>query len=303
MAWFQKEMDYARESLAAASQAAIDRAGEKLSEVMGEGVRLAGRELREVVESASREIDAKLDKISEELHSQRQFTKDDVRELVDYAAERLSNVLDERIAVMKREISELVREKTEYFKAEVDAFFIQRQQDLARERRRMVLNIALALAASLAVAVVGLWYKGIIGGAEVDMFTVFRIVLAALTGGYGVYLAVNLLTRWLRLAEHRKDMLFLAARYWGVLRPASLFGTFVMLILAAIVLLLLAFPEQVAGWLGFKLPGVGWAAGTSGMLAVKTPLWERVSTSSSISFSPRSVTARILTTSRSGVRS
>jgi len=254
MAWFQKEMDYARESLAAASQAAIDRAGEKLSEVMGEGVRLAGRELREVVLSASREIDAKLDKISEELHSQRQFTKDDVRELVDYAAERLSNVLDERIAVMKREISELVREKTEYFKAEVDAFFIQRQQDLARERRRMVLNIALALAASLAVAMVGLWYKGIIGGAEVDMFTVFRIVLAALTGGYGVYLAVNLLTRWLRLSEHRKDMLFLAARYWGVLRPASLFGTFVMLILAAIVLLLLTFPEQVAGWLGFEWP-------------------------------------------------
>jgi hypothetical protein len=254
MAWFQKEMDYARESLAAASQAAIDRAGERLSEVMSEGVRLAGRELRDVVESASREIDAKLDKISEELHSQRQFTKDDVRELVDYAAERLSQVLDDRIAVMKREIAALAREKTEYFKAEVDAFFIQRQQDLARERRRMVLNIALALAASLVVALVGLWYKGYIGGAEVDVFTVFRIVLAALTGGYGVYLLVNLLTRWLRLAEHRKDMLFLAARYWGVLRPASVFGTFVLLLLSALVLLLLAFPEQVAGLLGLPWP-------------------------------------------------
>lgn len=254
MAWFQEEMDYARESLAAASQVAIDRAGEKLSEVVSEGVRLAGRELREVLESASREIDAKLDKISEELHCQRQFTKDDVRELVDYAAERLSSVLDERIAVMKREISALVREKTEYFKAEVDAFFIQRQQDLARERRRMVLNIALALAASLAVAVVGLWYKGIIGGAEVDIFTVFRIVLAALTGGYGVYLTVNLLTRWLRLSEHRKDMLFLVARYWGVLRPSSVFGTVVLLLLTGVVLLLLAFPEQVAGWFGFRWP-------------------------------------------------
>jgi len=254
MAWFQKEMDYARESLAAASQAAIDRAGERLSEVMGKGVRLAGKELREVVESASREIDAKLDKISDELHCQRQFTKDDVRELVDYAADRLSQVIDERIAVMKREISDLAKEKTEYFKAEVDAFFIQRQQDLARERRRMVLNIALALAASLGVALVGLWYKGYIGGAEVDMFTVFRIVLAALTGGYGVYLVVNLLTRWLRLAEHRKDMLFLAARYWGVLRPASVFGTFILLLLSAVVLLLLAFPEQVADLLGIPWP-------------------------------------------------
>jgi hypothetical protein len=254
MAWFQKEMDYAKESLAEASQSAIDRAGERLSEVMGDGVRLAGRELREVVESASREIDAKLDKISEELHSQRQFTKDDVRELVDYAGERLSVVLDERIAVMKREISELAREKTEYFKSEVDAFFIQRQRDLARERRRMVLNIVLALAASVGVALVGLWYKGFIGGEQVDMFTVFRIVLAALTGGYGVYLVVNLLTRWLRLSEHRKDMLFLAARYWGVLRPASLFGTSVLLVLSALVLLLLAFPEQIAGLLGIPWP-------------------------------------------------
>lgn len=254
MAWFQKEMDYAKDSLAAASQAAIDRAGERLSEVMGEGVRLAGRELREVLESASREIDAKLDKISLELHNQRQFTKDDVRELVDYAADRLSQVLDERIAMMKREISNLVQEKTEYFKAEIDGFFIQRQQDLARERRRMVLNIALAVAASLGVAIVGLWYKGYIGGAEVDMFTVFRIVLAALTGGYGVYLTVNLLNRWLRLSEHRKDMLFLAARYWGVLRPSSVFGTFVLLILSALVLLLLTFPEQLAGLLGIRWP-------------------------------------------------
>lgn len=254
MAWFQKEMDYARESLAAASQAAIDRAGERLSEVMGDGVRLAGKELREVVESASREIDAKLDKISEELHSQRQFTKDDIRELVDYAADRLSRVLDDRIAVMKREIADLVREKTEYFKAEVDGFFIQRQQDLARERRRMVVNIALAMAASLGVAVVGLWYKGYIGGAEVDMFTVFRIVLAALTGGYGVWLLVNLLTRWLRLSEHRKDMLFLVARYWGVLRPGSVFGTLILLILSALVLLLLAFPEQLADLLGLPWP-------------------------------------------------
>lgn len=254
MAWFQKEMDYARESLAAASQAAIDRAGERLSEVMGDGVRLAGKELRDVVESASREIDAKLDKISEELHSQRQFTKDDIRELVDYAADRLSQVLDDRIAVMKREIADLVREKTEYFKAEVDGFFIQRQQDLARERRRMVVNIALAMAASLGVAVVGLWYKGYIGGAEVDMFTVFRIVLAALTGGYGVWLLVNLLTRWLRLSEHRKDMLFLVARYWGVLRPGSVFGTLILLILSALVLLLLAFPEQLTDLLGLPWP-------------------------------------------------
>ena len=253
-AWFREEIDYARESISSASREAIDRAGERLSEVVRDGVEIAGRELREVVEGAGREIDQKLDKISEELHSQRQFTKDDVRELVDYAAVQLSTVLDDRIAVMKREITSLVREKTEYFKTEVDGFFIQRQKDLARERRRMVANIALAAAASLAVALIGLWYKGYIGGAEVDMFTIFRIVLAALTGGYGVYLGVTLLTRWMRLSEHRKDLIFLASRYWGVLRPSSVFGTLLLLVLSALLLLLLAFPYEMAGLLGITLP-------------------------------------------------
>lgn len=243
MAWFQKEMDYARESLASASESAIDRAGERLSGVVREGVQAAGQELKEVVAGASREIDAKLDKISVELHNQRQFTKDDVKELVDYAADKLSGVLDDRIQVMKQEISLLVEEKTEYFKAEVDGFFIQRQQDLARERRRMVMNIGLAFIASLAVGGVSLFYRGL-GEGPVDMMTVFRIVLASLAGGYVVYLAASLLNRWLALSEHRKDALFLAARYWGWLRPGSLFGTFLVLILVLLFSVILLFPEE-----------------------------------------------------------
>ncbi len=243
MAWFQKEMDYARESLATASESAIDRAGERLSGVVREGVHAAGQELKDVVAGASKEIDAKLDKISVELHNQRQFTKDDVIELVDYAADKLSAVLDDRILVMKREISTLVEEKTEYFKSEVDSFFIQRQQDLARERRRMTVNIGLAFVASVAVGGVSLFYRGLDKG-PVDMMTVFRIVLASLAGGYVVYLAASLLNRWLALSEHRKDALFLAARYWGWLRPGSLIGTFLAVILLMLFSIILLFPED-----------------------------------------------------------
>ena len=248
MAWFQKEMDYARDSLASASETAIDRAGERLASVVQDGVRLAGQELKEVVAGASQEIDAKLDKISVELHNQRQFTKEDVRELVDYAADKLSGVLDDRIQVMKREISDLVEEKTEYFKGEVDSFFIQRQQDLARERRRMVVNIGLAFVASLAVGGVSLFYRGLDHG-PVDMLTVFRIVLASLAGGYVVYLAASLLNRWLAMSEHRKDALFLAARYWGWLRPGSLFGTFIVLVLLLLFAVTLLFPDEAVGLL------------------------------------------------------
>jgi hypothetical protein len=223
---FEKTIDYARESLIAASEAAVDRAGDRLGQV---------------VDNASQAIDEKLDKISQELHSQRSMTKEDVREMVDYAAERLTVVLDERIAVMRREITGLVEEKTEYFKAEIDAFFIQRQKDLARERRRLLINIVLATSAALGVGAVSLFYKGI---REWDLLTVFRVVLASLAGGYAVWLVLSLLRGWLRMTEHKKDLVFVAARYWGWLRPASIFSSLLVLAILAILSLVLMFPNE-----------------------------------------------------------
>jgi hypothetical protein len=238
---FEKTIDYARGSLSAASETAIEKAGEKLGEVVRIGVIQAGDEMREVVAGASKAIDDKLDKISLEIHSQRQFTKDDVRELVDYASDKLSVVLDERIAMMRREITQLVEEKTEYFKAEIDDFFIKRQKDLALERRRLIINIVLATGAALGVGAVSLFYKGI---REWDLLTVFRVTLASMAGGYTVWLLVSLLRGWLRMAEHRKDMVFLAARYWGWLRPASIFSTLLILAILMLTSLALIFPRE-----------------------------------------------------------
>jgi len=229
---FEKTIDYARESLIAASEAAVDRAGDRLGQV---------------VDNASQAIDEKLDKISQELHSQRSMTKDDVREMVDYAADRLTVVLDDRIAAMRREIAGLVEEKTEYFKTEIDAFFIKRQQDLARERRRLLINIVLASGAALAVGAVSLFYKGI---REWDLLTVFRVVMASLAGGYGVWLVLSLLRGWLRMTEHKKDLVFVAARYWGWLRPASVFSSLVVLAILLILSLVLMFPHEALRLIG-----------------------------------------------------
>lgn len=226
MAWFEKEMDYARENLTSASDSIIDRAGDRLDAI---------------VSNASHEIDTKLDKISQELHDQRSLTKDDVHELIDYAAERMTGVIDQRILVMKAEISDLVQEKIEYFKAEIDDFFIRRQRDLARERQRLIINIALAFLASIAVGVVSLFYKGI---DQIDMLSVFRIVLASLAGGYSVYLVVGMLRYWMNLAEHEKDIAYVAARYWGWLRPASVLSSFTLVLALGAISLALIFPDE-----------------------------------------------------------
>lgn len=249
MPWFEKEMDYARENLAQVSKESIELAGDKLGAVVKEGAAHIGDRLREVVLGASQEIDAKLDKISAELHNQRQFTKDDIREMVDYAADRLGTVLDERVAVAKREISSLVQDKVEYFKQEVDSFFIQRQQDLARERRRLFFNVLIAVSASMLVGYVSWLYQRYVAGG-MDLFGVFRIVFAALTGGYAVYLMVRLALRWRRMAEHRKDVMFLAMRYWGVLRPESVFTNLLLICVLALLFGLVLFPDVLA-----QLPG------------------------------------------------
>lgn len=229
---FEKTIDYARDSLVAAADAAAERAGERLGQV---------------VDNASQAIDQKLDKISSELHSQRQFTKDDVKELVDYAAGQLSQVLDQRIAVMRQEITGLVEEKTEYFKREIDDFFVKRQQDLARERRRLLINIVLAAGTALGVGAVSLFYKGV---QQWDMLTVFRVVLASLAGGYSVWLALSLVRGWMQMTEHKKDMVFLAARYWGWLRPASIFSTLLVFAILGMLSLILVFPDEFLRLIG-----------------------------------------------------
>ena len=245
MAWFEKEMDYARESLEKVSEHAIERAGERLSDTVLE----ASKELREIVTNASREVDAKLDKISDELHSQRQFTKNDVKELVDYAAERLGATVDARIVVMKQEITALVQDKVEYFKREVDDFFVQRQQDIARERRRLIANVMIAVVAAFVMGFVSLMYHRVLGG-TMDLFGVFRAVFVALAGGYGVYMVVSWVRHYRQMSEHRKDVMFLTMKYWGFLKPESLFGHMILILGLLLLYGLIFYPEVVARFSG-----------------------------------------------------
>ena len=251
MAWFKKEMDYARERLEEVSQSAIEHAGEKLGVVVKSGIGEASGELREIVVAASREVDEKLDKIATELTNQRQFTKSDVKELVDYAAQQFGVTIDQRVAVVRAEITGLVHEKVEYFKHEIDTFFIRRQQDLARERRRLISNIAIAIAASLVMALVSFAvHRGSAGG--VNVFSVFRIAFLSLTAGYAVFLAAKFISRYLRMTEHRKDLTYLAARYWGVLRPGSIAGHAVLIALLVLISIVLLFPDAISAWFGVR---------------------------------------------------
>lgn len=258
MAWFEKEMDYARESLEKVSREAIEHASDKLNVVVKEGITQAGGELREVVEGASKEVDAKLDQIWAELHNQRKFTKEDVVELVDYAAAKIGSTVDERVAVIRTEITGLIQEKVEYLKSEVDDFFVKRQEDIARERRRLLANVMIAVSASIMVGIFSLIYNRYAQGGT-DLFGIFRAVFTALAGGYAVYLVVSFARRYLLMSEHKKDVFYLAVRYWGVLRPESIFAHLLLMAVLVALFATLFFPETVAYWTGSEML-MRWAA-------------------------------------------
>ncbi len=101
------------------------------------------------------------------------------------------------------------------------------------------------MVASLSLGFVSWLYHQYLGGG-LDVFSAFRIVFASLAGGYAAYLAVKLLRHWLAMSEHKKDTLFLVSRYWGVLRPESVFGTLVLVCLMAALVGFLLFPDQIA---------------------------------------------------------
>lgn len=249
MAWFEKEIDYARQSLEKVTGNAIDQAGEKLGTLVRDGIAQASGELQRVIVDASHEVDEKLDKISEELHHQRHFTKSDIKELVDYATLKLGDTLDKRVHVIKTDLSTLVEEKVDYLKGEIDSFFIRRQEDLARERRRLLINVLIAFVASMVMGVLSLMYHRATQGG-IDMFSLFRVMFLSLTAGYAIFLTINLVRRYLRTAEHKKDLGYMALKYSGVLSPGSIFGH--VLLLAAILFLSVAmlFPEAVLQWIG-----------------------------------------------------
>ena len=98
-----------------------------------------------------------------------------------------------------------------------------------------------------------------------DLFSLFRIISASLAGGYAAYLVGRLVRRWMSLSEHKKDTLYVVSRYWGALRPGSVFGALLLVCLMTALVGFLLFPEQLARlaggeqllkWIRTAFPGV-----------------------------------------------
>lgn len=196
---------------------------ELLGDRMDQSVLLAGKQLNDVVERASDQLDARIQQISDEIHDQRQLTKADIEGLIDYATERMGEVLDSRIEKLRVEASGMITDKLEQVRKELS--------EAAGEQKRGALrNAMVAVGASVVVGLLSLYYKKYLGG-DIDLIDIFRSSLLALTVGYGLWLVFKQISRYIQSSRLKRNALVVGLNYFDVLRPKGALWQFLGLAL------------------------------------------------------------------------
>lgn len=173
-------------------------------------VKLAGQQLNETVTQ-----------ISTELHEQRKLTKEDIQELVDYAALKFGETLDSRIEKGRNELSQLVTQKIAQVRAELT--------EAANEQKRVAIrNATVAVGASLIVGFVSLFYRKYLHG-EVELMDVFRSSMLAMAVGYALWLLFKHAGAYFQASRFKRNAVITGIGYLDVLRPKGAIGHVVVL--------------------------------------------------------------------------
>jgi hypothetical protein len=198
--------------------------------MIGGAISQASAELGNVVKEASDQLQANIVLLSNEIHDQRRVTKDDVKLLIDYAADKFGKTIDERIGVAKQELSLLVTEKVTHLRSELEDAAV-------RSRKTLYFNLSVSILTALVMAAIGLVYRKITLN-ELDVFSLFRVLLLSSAAGTGLFSALKMFTSWRGMNRTKKNVAAVAISYLGVLRPNGAVG---MCLLSLLLLLCWAF--------------------------------------------------------------
>jgi hypothetical protein len=192
----------------------------KLSPMIGGAISQASAELGNVVKQASDQLQSNIIFLSNEIHDQRRVTRDDIMLLIDYAAEKIGQTVDERIAVAKHEVSLLVTEKIAHVRGELE-------EAAVRSRKTLYFNLSVSVLTALSMAAIGLVYRKITLN-ELDVFSLFRLLLLSSAAGTGLFSALKLFAGWRGMNRTKKNVAAVAISYLGILRPNGALGMFVL---------------------------------------------------------------------------
>lgn len=184
---------------------------ERLAPLFDRSIKHVSQELSSVIQEAGAQVDRNIALLSDEIHNQRSMTKDDIRSLIDYATLQLGSALDQRITTIKQETSELINQKVEMLKTELN--------DAATlSRKTMLSNVLISICAAFLMAGIGLIYKKVSIG-ELSLLSLFRVSLMSCATFTFVLSMLKFIQAWRTMKQRKKGVATVAIGYFGVLKP------------------------------------------------------------------------------------
>ncbi len=196
-----------------------------------------GQVLDGSIQKASTHLEGHIDRVAAEISNQRSLTKGDVKELIDYAAERFGEAADQRIERAKAELAQLVTDKLAEVRTELS-------KSAAEQRRTALTNVMLAFVSALLIAAVSYSYNKLTHG-EIDVWQTFRIVLLAVGTGNLVWLVIKLWQSYKARSQAGQDLIVASAQYFGLLRIRGLAWPVLTLMLTIALWVAVAYGERL----------------------------------------------------------
>lgn len=166
---------------------------------------------KEEIEHFGERLEGAIKKAGHEFSSQRQLTKDDMQQLIRYAAEQFGTVLDERIEKARDEAKHLIQ-------SQIVEIREQLTEAANEQKRATVRNASVAIGATIIVGMVSLFYNRYFHG-EMNLIDIFRSLFLALVAGYAAWLVFRYTHAYFQAPKFKKNAIILGVRYFEVLKP------------------------------------------------------------------------------------
>lgn len=203
--------------------AAKELVDDDLNPMIKGAITQAGLELNAVVEKAGSQIQDSISVLSREIHDQRQLTSQDLKDLIDYAAEKIGRTVDTRLLQARQEATQFIEERVAHLRQQLEDASV-------RSRRALYANLAISAGTALCMAAVALVYKKISLG-ELDVFALFRVLLLSAAVGTGMFSLVKSVQLWLGLNRATRNAATILLQQVSLLRPNGALGLFVLTLL------------------------------------------------------------------------
>jgi histone H3/H4 len=171
---------------------------------------------KEEIEHFGSRLEEAIKKAGHEFSSQRQLTKEDMQQLIRYAADQFGSVLDQRIEKARDEAKHLIQ-------SQIIEIREQLTEAANEQKRATVRNASVAIGATLIVGIFSLFYNRYFHG-EMNLVDIFRSLFLALAAGYGAWMVFRFTQSYFQAPKFKKNAIIVGVRYFEVLKPKGAFG-------------------------------------------------------------------------------